>query len=91
MLEVEVQLVKAHETVWIGTDIKFEVSDDLRGDPSGTKLGSRKAHAIQNHQIDAGLTELPGTGRARRTASNYDYVYILHELLAPGGCHRIKK
>ncbi len=89
MLEVEVQLVKAHETVRIRIDIQFEIVDGLRCDPSGTKFCSRKTGAIENDNIDAGLTEFPGTGRARRSTPNDDYVNVVHGLLIPCGIRRI--
>ena len=88
--EVEVQLVKTHETVRIRIDIHFEIVDGLRCDPPGTKFGSRKAGAIENDNVDTGLTEFPGTGRARRSAPNNDYVNVLHGLLVPCGIRRIK-
>ena len=89
MPEVEMQLVKAHETVWIRIDIQFEIVDGLRREPPGTKFGSRKVGAIENDNIDAGLTEFPGTGRARRSAPNDDYVNVMHGLLIPCGIRRI--
>ena len=62
ILEMEVKLIKAHETMRIRINIQFEVVNDLGCDPPGTKFGSRKAGAIENKHIDTRLSELPGAG-----------------------------
>ena len=88
---MEMQLVKAHETVWIGIDIEFEIVDNFRRDPSGTQFGSRKTRAIQYENIDASLAEFPRTGRSCRPASDNQRVNFLHSWLAFGGLRRVQK
>ncbi len=55
MLEVEVQPVEAHETMWIVIDIEFEIVDDFRCNPSGAQFRSWKTRKIKYENIDAGL------------------------------------
>ena len=90
-LEVEMQPIKAHETMRIGIDIEFEIVDDFRRDPTGTKFCSRKTRAVENDHIDTCLAELPCTGRSRRTPSNNQCVDALHVLLVAGALCRIQK
>ncbi len=91
MLEVEMQLVETHETVRVGADIKFEVVDDFRRDPSGAQFRSWKTRKIKNENIDAGLAQLPCAGRACRPTSDNQRVNFVHSRLAFDGFRRIQK
>lgn len=70
MLEVEMQFIEAHETVRIDIDIKLEIVDRFRREPTGTQFRSGKTRSVEDDDIDSGLAKLPGAGRSCRPASD---------------------
>ena len=89
-LDVEVQLLKADKAVRVRLRVPFEIVNNLWRDPAGTQFWSWEDTEIEDQQVNAGLAQFPGAGRACRTTANNDNVNLLHCLFGLGGIWRIQ-